>query len=429
MTARAALLLLVAAAPPGGTVSLEDAIRTALANQPQVLQARAGAEAAAARADQARAPLLPQIGGSLSYRRGTANTPESGPTSWAGQDLWTAGATASQLVWDFGQTTGRWDSARESAGAQRDGERHTALQVVLGVRTAFFTARASKDLVGVARETLANQEAHLRQIRGFVEVGTRPEIDLAQARTDRANAQVQLINAENAYQTARARLNQAMGTEGPADYDVADDTMPAVEGEDQPLEALLAEAIRARPDVASLEGQVRAQRATLGSATAGHFPSLGVAAGIGDSGPEPARAVANWNATATLTWNFFQGGLTAAQVREARATLVGIEAQLAALRQQVRLDVDQAARAVRAAGAALSAAGEALLNARERLRLAEGRYQTGKGSIIELGDAQVALTAAGAQRVQADYALASARAQLLEALGRPAGPGAEAPGR
>jgi outer membrane protein len=423
MTMRAALLLLVAVAPPSRIVSLEDAIRTARANQPQLLQARAGAEAAAARADEALAPLLPQVGGSLSYRRGTANSPGLGPTSWAGKDLWTAGATASQLVWDFGQTTGRWDSAKESAGAQRDSERYTALQVVLGVRTAFFTARANKDLVGVARETLANQEAHLRQIRGFVEVGTRPEIDLAQARTDRANAQVQLITAENAYETARAQLNQAMGIEGPADYDVADDTMPAVEGEDQPLETLLAEAIRARPDVASLEGQVRAQQAAIGSARGGYFPSLGVAAGISDTGPDPARAVANWNATATLTWSFFQGGLTAAQVREARASLTGIEAQLAALRQQVRLDVDQAARAVRAAKAAISAAGEALLNARERLRLAEGRYQIGAGSIIELGDAQVALTAAGAQQVQADYILASARAQLLRALSRPAGPG------
>ncbi len=429
MTIRAALLLLVAIAPPSRIVSLEDAIRTARANHPQLLQARAGAEAAAARADEALAPLLPQVGGSLSYRRGTANSPGLGPTSWTGKDLWTAGATASQLVWDFGQTTGRWDSAKESAGAQRDSERHTALQVVLGVRSAFFTARASKDLVGVARETLANQEAHLRQIRGFVEVGTRPEIDLAQARTDRANAQVQLITAENAYQTARAQLNQAMGIEGPTDYDVADDTMPAVEGEDQPLETLLAEAIRARPDVASLEGQVRAQQAAIGSARGGYFPSLGVAAGISDTGPDPARSVANWNATATLTWNFFQGGLTAAQVREARASLTGIEAQLAALRQQVRLEVDQAARAVRAAKAALSAAGEALLNARERLRLAEGRYQTGTGSIIELGDAQVALTAAGAQQVQADYTLASARAQLLKALGRPAPPGDAAPAR
>jgi len=73
---------------------------------------------------------------------------------------------------------------------------------------------------------------------------------------------------------------------------------------------------------------------------------------------------------------------------------------------------------VRAAKAALSASLEAEENARVRLRLAEGRYQAGVGSVIELGDAQVAVTNASAQRVQAEYTLASARAQLLHALGR-----------
>ena len=58
------------------------------------------------------------------------------------------------------------------------------------------------------------------------------------------------------------------------------------------------------------------------------------------------------------------------------------------------------------------------MNAKDRLRLAEGRYETGVGSIIELGDAQIALTAAGQQNVQAEYGLSQARAQLVKALGR-----------
>jgi outer membrane protein TolC len=124
------------------------------------------------------------------------------------------------------------------------------------------------------------------------------------------------------------------------------------------------------------------------------------------------------SAAATLTWNLYQGGLTRAQEQEARAALQGIDAQVAALRQQVRLEVEQARLAVRAGKAALEAAGEALLNARQRLRLAEGRYQTGSGSAIEQGDAQLALTAAAAQKVTADYNLATSRAQLLRALGR-----------
>ncbi len=434
-----ALLLLASAAraqapapatgsPARRVLTLEEAVRTAMASQPQLRQARASAEAASARADEARSPLLPQLFGSASYLRTTANfTPRPGSSpsnatgggsSWATTNYWSYGATLSQLIWDFGQTPGRWRAAEASADSQRESERATLQQIVLGARTAYFGARAARDLVGVARENLANQEAHLRQIQGFVEVGTRPEIDLAQARTDRANAQVQLISAENGYETAKAQLNQAMGVEGPTDYEIGDETLPPVEGEDQPLDPLLAEALRVRPELAALDRQVKAQEATLGAARGGYFPILGVSTGISEGGPALDSTVWNWNATATLTWYLFQGGLTRAQTQEAQANLDGAAAQLTSQRQQVRLEVEQARLAVRAAKAALGAAGEALVNARERLRLAEGRYQAGSGSVIELGDAQVALTTASAQRVQADYNVASARAQLLKALGR-----------
>jgi outer membrane protein len=127
-----------------------------------------------------------------------------------------------------------------------------------------------------------------------------------------------------------------------------------------------------------------------------------------------------WNAAAglSLSWNVFQGGLTRAQVSEAEANVMATVAQLDLLRQQVQSDVDAARLAVRAAKESLSASREALVNARERLRLAEERYQVGAGSVIELGDAQVALTQAAAQAVQADDRLAMARAQLLRAVGR-----------
>ena len=66
--------------------------------------------------------------------------------------------------------------------------------------------------------------------------------------------------------------------------------------------------------------------------------------------------------------------------------------------------MEQAQLAVRAAKASGVAASEALANAREQLRLAEGRYAGGLGSVIELGDAQVASTNAAAQAVQARFA-------------------------
>ena len=418
----------------GGTrgapvLTLADAERNAREHQPQLAQARFTTDAASARADEALAPLLPQVTGTASYQRTTSNfvarpgqnpnntTPPPSPT-WATFNFYTFGLTASQLLYDFGQTSGRWRAAQASAEAQRGSERATASQTLLTVRSAFFLAREQKALFEVARDTLKNQDLHLAQVEAFVKMGTRPAVDLFQARADRANARVQLINAENAYASSRAQLNQAMGVVGSTDYEVADEVLPPVAGEDGGLEPLVSEAERSRPDLTALEQQARAQELTVGSAQGGYGPALGISTGLTDAGPALDSTVWNWNATATLTWNIFQGGLTRATVSEARSTLSAARAQAEVLRQQIRVDVDQARLGVRAAQGSLGAADEVVVNARERLRLAERRYQEGVGTLVELGDAQVALTTAAAQRAQADYNLSTSRAQLVRALGR-----------
>ncbi len=109
---------------------------------------------------------------------------------------------------------------------------------------------------------------------------------------------------------------------------------------------------------------------------------------------------------------------TSALVRESEANRDSLRAQVVALRTAIRVAVEQAHLGVRAARSSVQAAQEAETNAREQLRLAEGRYQAGAGSIIELGDAQVAASTAAAQRVQTEYNLSAARAALLRALGR-----------
>jgi outer membrane protein len=398
-------------------LGLEEAVRTALANHPAIRQAQATRDVAEARSEQTRSPLLPQLRGDVFYDWATSNVRFSGRNSWTAGRSAGAAATLSQVLFDAAQVQ-RYRSSIASTASAEASERANELQIAAGARAAFFAARAARDLVGVSRETLANEEAHLQQVQAFVQVGTRPEIDLAQVRSTRANAMVALIQAENGYDTARAQLAQAMGVERGTDFDVGDDVLPTIRGEDEALEPLFAEALGARPELASFREQERAQSLARSAAQSGYLPTVGAQTGISATGPALDSTAPNWNATVTLTWNLFQGGLTRGQVREADATLRFITAQDEQFRQEIRLEVEQGRLGVRAARATLSASGEAESAARERLRLAEGRYRAGAGSIIELGDAQVALAAAAAQRVRSEFDLAASRALLLRALGR-----------
>jgi outer membrane protein len=289
------------------------------------------------------------------------------------------------------------------------------------VRSAYLNARANKSLVAVANETLANQDRHLAQVNAFVEVGTRPRIDLAQARSDQATAQLQLIKANASYGIARAQLRQAMGINGNADFEVTDEQLGPVPGEDSTSEQLLDQALAARPEFRALQAQVLAQELTLRAIRGTFGPALGVTASGGYRRPEletAAGATLILSAGLTLSWALVEGGLERARLREGEANLINLRAGGDVTRQQVAVEVEQARLAVTSSKGAIVAARSALENARERLRLAEARYQTGVGNAIELGDAQLAVTNAGVQLLQAEFQLGTARAQLLKALGR-----------
>ncbi len=407
-------------APPLPVVTLAALERGALGRQPQVLIARAQTRAEEGVVEQARSPFFPQLTATAQYSYGNSVrlSNAGSPTETTTGSFWSFGLAGSQLIYDFGQTAGRFDAAKDLVDADRATEKATEFQILVTVRNAYFTARADKELVGVAQETLSDQERHLAQVQGFVQVGTQPPIALAQQRAAVASARVALITAQNNYETAKAQLNQAAGLRGDTQYDVGDEVLGPVADEDQPLDPLLGKALAARPEIASFIKQRSAQSDTVAAVKGGYGPTLSAFGNASEIGNTLDNLQPLWSVGALVSWPFFQGGLTAGQVRQAEATLSSLDAQEELQVLQIQLQVDTARLAVRAARATIGAAEDAASSAHEQLRLAEQRYATGVGNIIELNDAQVAYTTAAAELVQARYQLASARAQLLAALGR-----------
>ena len=425
----------VAAAPtqtPPPKLALAAALAQAHDHQPALRIARAQAQAGQGRVGQKRAPLLPSLQGVGSYQRTTANyVPRPGfvPTtgsaagivrpasSNANGNFLSLGLSANVLLYDFSASIDAWRASQQMAQALDHNQRAVALAVDYNLRAAYFLAYNNQAMVQVACQTLENLQHHLQQVEGFIAVGLRPEIDAMAARSDVAAAQVQMLAAQNAAASAKISLNQAMGVEGDQAYEVTDEVMAQVENEDAQGDALVEQALRQRPEFASLRASVEAARLSVGALWASLWPSLGLSAGYTDQGQSWAQAGWNWNATASLSWNVFSGGLTLGQLDEARANLAVLLAQCDAQRQQVRLEVEQARFAVQSGKQLVDAAAHAADNAGALLRAAEGRYGAGEGSILELGDAQVAMRAGLVQKVQATYQLSVARAALQKAVG------------
>ena len=414
--------------PVSATVTIDDAVGAALAHHPDVVVAGAQIDAAHAQARQARAPLLPQLNASGRYdyswsdSSGRFGDPGTGTGTGNGSgssgDSYSASLSGGVLLWDFGQTKNRWRSALESADAVEGGAEATRQTTVLEARLAFFDALETRALIQVARETLDNQQRHLSQTEEFVKIGTRPEIDLAKLRTQVAEAKSALIRAENDYRTAKARLNRAMGTSGSIEYDVAPAPLAPLAVEEQPTEKLYAVAVGQRPERLAQLATIRAQEADLRAARVWLLPALRLGADASYTGQDFGDPTLGASVGVTLSWNLFDGLGSPAAVDASRAQLVVQKARLTGVQQQVWQDLEQARIGVGSAKAEEESAELAVVSARELLRLANERYAAGVGSALELSDAEVEVANASAQRVKVTYDVATARAQLLRALGR-----------
>jgi outer membrane protein len=460
-------LLLASIARADETLTLEAAMVRARAHHPTVEARRAAVGVAAARVEQALAGFVPALTGGVSYLPQTANyvatpavarqltgatgsatvvdsaglpvvvsctTPGQGgcgvlaplPTSWALHDYATIGVGVRWTIWDWGKSiygTKSARAARASAEADLDGSRG---DVVLDVSLAYFGAVASTEQLRVAEETVRAYGEHLAQIEAFHHAGLRTGIDVATARAALANGEIQLSQAHAALRAAQAQLASALGEERWPDfrlepartlfaYDVADDPGAAGEGE------LVDQGLAKRPELRSLVRLAESYRDQQRAARGQYLPRLTLDLGPVWAGPNRGTLIPNFSAIVSLSYpaEGMNPLLVHGQTRQAAAQRTETEAQLRLERLAVRQEVMTARAAWQAGRDTVRAAARLVEAAAKQRELAEGRYKSGVGNVIELYDALLADANARFQAVQAGYALAGARARVRHAIGQP----------
>jgi outer membrane protein len=403
-------------APPAGQVlTLPEAVELALRQHPTIRSAVETNTAAQTRIPQAQSSYYPRIDWLSSFERSQAYSQTLG-RSVQSNSIGTALA-GQQLIFDFGKTAAQVNQARAGVRLTTGQLEQTRDQVVFDAKQSYYQLLAARRLVKVADAAVDRAELNLRSAKGFFDVGTKPKSDVTKAEVEVANARVDQIRARNLVRLAETNLASALGLEATTPLQVQD----ILDFEPVPIDpaTLLQEALRNRPELSQALAKVDAARAQLDGARAGYFPDLSAFGSYGWSTNDDPPLREAWSIGIQLSWNIFQGFLTVNQVKEAQALTEAARANYDALELQVRADVEQAGITVVEAAERIGANEKAVESAQENLRLAQGRYDAGVGTILDLTDAQLALTNAEADQVRAltDHKVGLAR--LDRAVGRP----------
>ena len=406
----------VAAADELPSKTLAECIAIAVQQHPSLKAAGASVDAGHQRVWQAASNYLPQLSATYGAARRNASisarTGGSGATQSQTFNFYNTGVSFTQVLFDFGQTLA---SIRAAQAAEQSLEAELSTQrdtVVLNVKQSYFNLLAAERLLGVADETVHQSQKHLEQAQGRYDVGMAPKFDVTNVQVQLAQSELNQLTARNNMAVARETLRNALGLVGPLDFDIVD--YFGTRRVQITAEEALAAAYDKRPELQSIQAQERSTEQQIASLQRNYLPNLTGNGAYNWTGNDyPLQS--SWNVGANVNLSIFNGGLTTAQVGEAKANLSNLKFNEDVLRQNIALEVRQAVLNVQQAAESIRVAEKGLQQARENMDLADGRYKTGVGNIIELTDAQTSLTTAEASHVQALYSYQTAVAAVEKA--------------
>jgi outer membrane protein TolC len=393
-------------------LSLEAAERIALAYQPSVTQARQSLTRAAALVREARAAYLPSASASAGYRRSTKNS-ESSNGSNKSSGGYSGDVSLDQVLFDFGRTPAACRQAALQHFAAESTLRARENDAVYAVRLAYYELGRAQELQRVAEDTERQFRVRLEQTRTFAEVGRRIRYDVTKAEVDLGNARLAVVNTANSVLTARAELNRTLGLAEEPGFSIE-----PVQAEPfkEDAKAVWGRTCFEHPELDALRAEEAAASAAVDAAIADLYPSLGLSAAYQWSG-SGLPLVWNWALGGNLGASLFSGGRKAGRIDGAVAQLRVARAAGAAREQQLRFELSKSWAQLESAQKRMDLSRLIVRQARESLDLVQQRFNVGGASSVEVTDAQVALTKALAEEVQARFDYQEAVASIKRTAG------------
>jgi outer membrane protein len=312
------------------------------------------------------------------------------------------GVAVSQLITDFGRTNSLSSGARNQVRAADEGAEASREQVVLNVVANYLAALQAQAVLEVARKTLSARELTSRQVGALAENKLKSGLDVSFAQVAQEQAELLLQDAEGSLAGSMASLAAALGDRAAGDYLLSDSPSEVrIPGDG---DALVAEALRQRPDLMNLRYQVEAARSLASAERDAAYPTLSAVGVFGNSFSHDYRLPDKYAAAGVqLSIPFFQGGAI-----DSRAKQADLRERVAA--EALREAENNAARDVRLALVNAAASLKRLQTTRrlaahatEAFDLAQARYKAGSSSIVELSDAQLAQTSAAIALANAEF--------------------------
>ncbi len=414
-------------------LTLEQALEIALSENPTIKVADQEIEIKRYAKQETYASLYPRFDATAQYQRVLAKQtmsmdlpPEMGGgtrTMKVGSDnSFNGGVSASMPI----VNAQLWESLKVSIADVMlavEKARSSQIDMIEQVSRAYFTVLLAKESLVVYESVYENAKKNYEIIKGRYDVGSVSEYDKISSEVSVQNAIPNVIEAENGVVLALWQLKALLGIDLGKEIDVAGTLM---DYEAQMNYALTLDQLDLSNNTTlkQLDIQENMLESALKITKLANVPTLSINAAflytaLGNDGKFfQAKA---WNpysyAGVQLNIPIFAGNQRRAATRKATLNLTNLQLQRENAERQLRVAVVQSLNNMQTCVKKFSAAAATIGQAKRGYEISQQRYQVGRGTQVEVDNAQLALTQAELNRNSAIYNFLVSKIALDKILG------------
>jgi outer membrane protein len=427
-------------AQQGQTLTLQDAIRTALERNLSVQQASNSVDAARSGQLAAYGAYLPSASANMGWGKSEQRTgattqflPDGTPIAVPASErttpgVYNAGLSLGYTIFDGLGREGSLGRASASLNAAEFSYDRTKQQIVFAVESSYLGVLRSEQLVKVSEQNLLRDRRQLERITEQNKVGAVSIGDVYRQQSQVASDEFNLISAQNTYDKAKADLLALIGLDVNMAYLIADSAVASqiVAMESAPAPVVVPQfeesrnaALTLRPDYRGARENLRSADNSVMSAWGRYMPRVSASAGLSTNNTDFSLLGVNrtYSWGLSLGWTLFDGFSTNQTVQTAKAQQRNAELSLKQTERNINVEVKKALLDLEAASKQYEASAKALVSATQDRRVAEEKYNLGSGTLVDLQIANATLVNAEANKINAAYGYMTAQRNLEYATG------------
>ena len=391
-------------------LSLDEAIHAALAQNTSLRITQKGEDTAKAALDEARG----NNGVSVSASDSLGTSRSDGASR---KDSNTLSLTASLPLYSGGKNQANIQKAKLGVQSADWTTERAREDLKLSVIKAYYNALEARKTVDVRQETVDKYQEHYTNVSQLFSAGAKARIDVIRSSVELSNARQNLIKAQNSYEVDLATLRNYLNMERTEPLNLTTDFAYDLFRID--MDSCIDYAYRNRKDLLVDQYKLEQQEQAVKAAQAGYQPSLKLSLGMDQSNQFQPSSDSGHGTSATLglSWNLFDSGVTKAAVRTAETSRDVAKLNLLKAKEDIDLSVRQAYYNMREAEKRFNSTKDAVNQAEEDSYIAREKYRAGEGLMLDIIDAQEALSTARLNYISAQYDYARYKAAIENAMG------------